>query len=150
MNQTIASGLDDLRLLDHVPARTWKVFAICLIGGTFANLDHSLFNYVLTEFKEEFGWSDEARGWYIAITYIIAGLIVTQIGVLTDRLGRRRTLLGVTLITPIFVAALTWVPSTALLLVFRTLGFATAGAQSPITVTTVLICLESTHCRRTQ
>jgi len=138
LNQPIASGLDDLRLLAHVPARTWKVFAICLIGVTFANLDHSLFNYVLTEFKEEFGWSDEARGWYIAITYIIAGLIVTQIGVLTDRLGRRRTLLGVTLITPIFVAALTWVPSTALLLVFRTLGFATAGAQSPITVTTVL------------
>ncbi len=125
-------------MLSRVPPRTWKVFAICLIGVTFANLDHSLFNYVLTEFKQVFNWSDEARGWYIAITYIISGLIVTQIGLLTDRLGRKRTLLGVTLITPIFIAAMTWVPNTAFLILFRSLGFATAGSQSPITGTHLL------------
>ena len=138
MNQPNDSGLDALRMLAHVPARTWKVFAICLIGVTFANLDHSLFTFVLTEISETFGWSVVDRGRYIAITFVISGLLVTQIGVLTDRIGRKRTLLGATLLTPIFVAAMTWAPNTFMLLVLRTLGFGTAGAQSPITVTTVI------------
>jgi MFS family permease len=126
------------RSLAQVPARTYKVFLICLIGVTFANLDHSLFTFVLTEISEEFGWSVIDRGWYIAITFVVAGLIVTQLGVLSDRLGRRTTLLGATLLTPIFVAALTWVPTTMMLIVFRSLGFAAAGAQSPITLTLML------------
>ncbi|SVD45522.1 uncharacterized protein METZ01_LOCUS398376, partial [marine metagenome] len=78
------------------------------------------------------------RGRYIAITFVISGLLVTQIGVLTDRIGRQRTLLGATLLTPIFVAAMAWAPNTWMLLVLRTLGFGAAGAQSPITVTTVI------------
>jgi len=127
-----------LRSLARVPGHTWKVFAICLLGVTFANLDHSLFTFVLTEFAEEFGWSVVDRGWYIAGTFVISGLIVTQLGVLTDRFGRRTMLLGATLLTPVFVAMLTWVPTTSLLILFRSLGFATAGAQSPITITFVL------------
>ncbi|MGI9308052.1 MAG: MFS transporter [Gammaproteobacteria bacterium] len=129
---------ESLAALRNIPGHTYKAFFICLIGVTFANLDHSLFTFVLTEISEEFGWSVVDRGWYIAITFVIAGLIVTQIGVLADRFGRRRTLLSTTLLTPFFVAALTWAPNTAILLIARTLGFATAGAQSPITVTTVL------------
>lgn len=124
--------------LVHVPARTWQVFFICLIGVTFANLDHSLFTFVLTEISEEFGWSVVDRGWYIAITFIVSGLIVTQLGVLSDRFGRKKILLVATLLTPLFVAALTWVPSTLMLIVFRSLGFAAAGTQSPITITMVL------------
>ena len=45
MNQPTASGLDALRLLAHVPARTWKVFAICLIGVTFANRNFGVVIY---------------------------------------------------------------------------------------------------------
>lgn len=138
MKQLNASGLGAVRMLAQVPPRTWKVFTICLIGVTFANLDHSLFTFVLTEISEKFGWSVAERGRYIAITFVISGLLVTQIGVLTDRIGRRRTLLGATLLTPIFVAAMAWAPNTLILLVLRTLGFGAAGAQSPITVTTVI------------
>ena len=127
-----------LEALRQVPASTYKAFFICLIGVTFANLDHSLFTFVLTEISETFGWSVVDRGVYIAITFVISGLVVTQIGVLADRHGRKRTLLGATLLTPIFVAALTWAPNTLILLIARTFGFATAGAQSPLTITTVL------------
>ena len=112
MKQLNASGLGAVRMLAQVPPRTWKVFTICLIGVTFANLDHSLFTFVLTEISEKFGWSVVERGRYIAITFVISGLLVTQIGVLTDRIGRRRTLLGATLLTPIFVAAMAWAPNT--------------------------------------
>lgn len=127
-----------LQMLAQVPGSTYKVFLICLIGVTFANLDHSLFTFVLTEISEEFGWSVVDRGRYIAITFVISGLIVTQLGVLTDRFGRKKMLLGATLLTPLFVSALTWVPNTLSLVIARSLGFATAGAQSPITITTVM------------
>jgi MFS family permease len=124
--------------LARVPWHSWRVFLIGLVGVTFANLDHSLFAFVLTEIAREFQWSVVERGWYIAITFIVAGILITQIGVLADRLGRRAVLLAATLVTPLFVAALTWVPGTVSLLIARTLGFTAAGVQSPITGTLVM------------
>lgn len=124
--------------LRAVPGHTYRVFLICLIGVTFANLDHSLFTFVLTEIAAEFHWSDFDRGLYIAITFVISGILITQIGSLADRIGRRIVLLGATLLTPVFVAALTWAPTTTILLIARTLGFTAAGVQSPITGTIVL------------
>jgi SHS family lactate transporter-like MFS transporter len=127
-----------LASLRAVPGHTYRVFLICLIGVTFANLDHSLFTFVLTEIAAVFGWSDLERGLYIAITFVVSGLLITQIGALADRIGRRAVLLGATLLTPVFVAALTWAPTTAALLIARTLGFTAAGVQSPVTGTMVL------------
>jgi len=125
-------------LLRATPAHTYRVFVICLIGVTFANLDHSLFTFVLTEIAADFAWSDFDRGLYIAITFVIAGALITQIGALADRIGRRIVLLGATLLTPVFVVALTWAPTTITLLIARTLGFTTAGVQSPVAGTMVL------------
>jgi len=125
-------------LLRAVPRSTYRVFLICLVGVTFANLDHSLFTFVLTELSAEFGWSDLERGLYIALTFVVAGILITQLGVLADRIGRRAVLLGATLLTPVFVTALAWAPTTVTLLIARTLGFTTAAVQSPITGTLVL------------
>jgi AAHS family cis,cis-muconate transporter-like MFS transporter len=137
-NVTPDRGLGGLRALANVPAHTWRVFFICLIGVTFANFDHSLFTFVLTEISEEFSWSLTERGWYIFITFVVAGIVITQLGVLTDRLGRKKMLLATTALMPFFVAVLTIVPNTLTLLIARTIGFSLAGAQSPITITTVI------------
>lgn len=115
-----------------------RVFFLALLGLSFANLDHSLFTLVLTQVKDHFGWSDAERGWYLCLTFVIAGLIVSQIGVLADRIGRKKTLLISMLLTPVFVVAMIFAPGTLTLLVLRTLGFATAGAQSPLAGTLVL------------
>lgn len=120
---------------DSYPARA---FFLALLGLSFANLDHSLFTLVLTQVKEHFGWSDAERGWYLCLTFVIAGVIVSQIGVLADRIGRKKTLLISMLLTPVFVVAMIFAPGTVSLLALRTLGFATAGAQSPLTGTLVL------------
>jgi len=130
--------LNGITSLRDVPARTYRVFFICLIGVSFANLDHSLFTYVLTDLSNDFHWTVIERGAYIAITFVLAGILITQIGVLTDRLGRKSLLLIATLLTPLFVAALTWAPNTLTLLIARCLGFTMAGAQSPVTGTLVL------------
>lgn len=127
-----------LASLRTVPGHTYRVFLICLVGVTFANLDHSLFTFVLTEISQAFGWTDLERGLYIALTFVIAGVLITQIGTLADRIGRKPVLLGATLLTPVFVAVMTWAPTTATLLIARTLGFTTAGVQSPVTGTLVL------------
>jgi putative MFS transporter len=135
---TLAPDENVRAMLRAVPGHTYRVFFICLIGVTFANLDHSLFTFVLTELSAEFGWSDRERGLYIALTFVVAGVLITQLGVLADRIGRRAVLLGATLLTPVFVSALAWAPNTVTLLVARTLGFTTAAVQSPLTGTLVL------------
>jgi MFS family permease len=105
---------------------------------TFANLDLNLFALVLTDISNEFGWSIEERGWYLALTFVASGILITQIGVLADRIGRTRVLLGATWMTPFFVAALTFVPNTFSLLLARLAGYTTAGVQSPLTGTLVM------------
>lgn len=139
MNQPADAGESRaITSLMQVPARTWKVFFICLIGVTFANLDLNLFALVLTDISAELNWSVEERGWYLALTFIVAGILITQIGTLADRIGRKRVLLGATWLTPFFVAALTFAPNTLALLLARLAGYTTAGAQSPITGTIVM------------
>ena len=123
--------------MSEIPVLSYKVFFICLIGVTFANLDHSIFILVSEKFQNEFGWTLTDVGWYVALTFFISGLICTQIGVLTDRIGRKKSLLLSTFLTPVFVAYLAIAPNTVAVLIARTLGFAAAGAQSPITLTTV-------------
>jgi len=115
-----------------------RVFLICLLGLTIMNLDHSLFAFVLTEIMEEFNWSIIERGWYIAITFVIAGVIVSQLGVLADHLGRKAIIFWSALVAPLFVVALVWAPNTLILLFFRTLGFGTAAVQSPVNSTVVI------------
>ncbi len=121
----------------QIPASSYKIFFICLIGVTFANLDHSIFILVSEKFQEDFGWNLTDVGWYVAITFFISGILCTQVGVLTDRIGRKKSLLISTFLTPIFVGFLAIAPNTLSVLIARTLGFTAAGAQSPITLTTV-------------
>ncbi len=115
-----------------------RAFLLALVGLSFANLDHSLFALVLTQVKQEFGWTEAERGLYLCITFIAAGVVVTQVGVLADRVGRKRTLLWSVVVTPVFVCAMFWSQSTLSLLTLRVLGFASAGAQSPLTGTLVI------------
>ena len=74
----------------EIPASAYKIFFICLIGVTFANLDHSIFILVSEKFQEDFGWDLTDVGWYVAITFFISGILCTQVGVLTDRIGRKK------------------------------------------------------------
>jgi MFS family permease len=115
-----------------------RAFLICLFGLVLANFDHALFTFVLPQLTVAYGWSDIERGWYIAITFVLAGLAITQLGVLSDRIGRKRVLLATLLAAPWPVLAMIWAPGTLALLAFRTAGFVAAGAASPLTGTIVV------------
>ena len=126
-----------IQSLTQILRLSYKVFFICLIGVTFANLDHQIFILVQKSLSDFFDWTPQDFGLYAAITFLVSGLLCSQIGVFTDRIGRKKSLLISTLLTPLFVAYLAFAPNTVAVLIARTLGFTTAGAQSPITLTTV-------------
>jgi MFS family permease len=114
------------------------VFFICLIGAALANMDQALFAFVLTEMSQEFGWSVVERGWYITITFALAGAGVAGLGVLTDRIGRKRVFKTSILFGGLFVTLMRWAPNTFWMLTLRTLGFTAGGIQSPVTGTIVV------------
>ena len=120
MNQPKPSNSQEttpIASLSEIPALSYKVFFICLIGVTFANLDHSIFILVSEKFQSDFGWSLTDVGWYVALTFFISGLLCTQVGVLTDRIGRKKSLLLSTFLTPVFVAYLAIAPNTLAILI---------------------------------
>jgi SHS family lactate transporter-like MFS transporter len=125
-------------MLDAIRGYPLRAFIVCLLCLTFANLDHSIFAFLLTELSEFYGWGLVERGWYIALTFLVAGFVIMRVGVLADRFGRRRMLLGSMVTAPFLVAALAFAPGTLSLLILRTLGFSAAGAASPITGTIVV------------
>jgi MFS family permease len=125
-------------MLTAIQGYPLRAFLICLVCLTFANLDHSLFAFVLTEISEEYGWSLVERGWFIALTFLVAAVIIMRAGVIADRIGRRPVLLTAMLTAPFLVAAMFWAPGTLSLLVLRTLGFSAAGTAAPISGTIVV------------
>lgn len=124
--------------MSHSSATARRAFLICLAGATLTNFDHALFTYVLPQLTSAYGWSDVERGWYIAITFVIAGVAISQLGVLADRIGRKKVWLRTLLFAPWPVLAMIWAPGTLSLLLFRTAGFVAAGAASPIAGTIVI------------
>jgi MFS family permease len=114
------------------------VFVICLCGVSLENMDQAFFAYVLPQISKEYGWSVVERGWYLAITFTLAGLCIAGLGVLTDRLGRKKVFSASMLVGSLFVAALHWAPTTLWVVILRTLGFATGGIMSPV-VGTIMV-----------
>ncbi len=127
-----------MSLWNEIKGYPSRVFFICLIGASLANMDQALFGFVLTPLMEEFGWTIVERGWYLAITFSLAGASIVGLGILADRIGRKAIFQGSILVSSLLVTSLRFAPNTVWLLALRTLGFASGGIQSPITGTIVV------------
>lgn len=115
-----------------------KAFFVCLIGLTLANMDQALFGFALPAIREDFGVSLSTMGWVLALSFGLAGLLIAGIGVLTDRMGRKRIFQWSIVVSSIFVTTLGVAPNIALLTLLRGIGFGAGGAQIPITGTIVV------------
>lgn len=113
-------------------------FLICLCGVSLENMDQALYQYVFPQIIKEFGWTPQRAGLYSALIFTVAGACIAALGVLTDRVGRKRVFQLSMIIGSFFVATLFWARTTAQLLALRTLGFATGGIQSPVVGTIVV------------
>lgn len=115
-----------------------RAFLICLAGVSLENMDQAFFSFVLPQLSKELNWSVVERGWYLTLTFTIAGISIAGLGVLTDRLGRKKVFSASMLIGSLFVAAMYWAQSTFAVVALRTLGFATGGIMSPVVGTIVV------------
>ena len=113
-------------------------FGVCLIGVSLENMDQAFFSFVLPQISKELGWTVEERGWYITLTFAVAGVCIAALGSLTDRVGRKAVFSTSMLVGSAFVAAMYWAKSTFSVVALRTLGFATGGIQSPVVGTIVV------------
>jgi len=132
------------------PSETWRdlrekirgypttAFWVCLIGVSLENMDQAFFSFVLPQISKELGWTVEQRGWYIALTFTIAGVCIAALGSLTDRVGRKTVFSISMLVGSTFVAAMYWATTTLSVVALRTLGFAAGGIQSPVVGTIVV------------
>lgn len=113
-------------------------FLICLCGVSLENMDQALFQYVFPQLMAHFQWTPQQAGIYSALVFTIAGASIAALGVLTDRVGRKRVFLLSMIIGSFFVATMFWARTTWQLLLLRTVGFATGGIQSPVVGTIVV------------
>ena len=118
---------------DSVRGYPGRAFTICLIAYTFATTDLALFGYAIPVIRDEFGLTTNEMGWYIAASFAIGGILLSGIGNLTDRLGRKTMLVGNTIISSVFVALHAVAQTMMMLTIFRTIAFATGGALYSIT-----------------
>ena len=136
MSRSIAETWRDLR--QTIRGYPITAFWVCLIGVSLENMDQAFFSFVLPQISKELGWTVEERGWYIALTFAIAGLCISALGSLTDRIGRKTVFSTSMLVGSLFVTAMYWAHSTFSVVALRTLGFATGGIQSPVVGTIVV------------
>ncbi|MGE0452197.1 MAG: MFS transporter [Vicinamibacteria bacterium] len=113
-------------------------FAICLVGVSLENMDQAFFAFVLPQISQELGWSVVERGQYLTLTFTLAGMSIAALGVLADRIGRKKVFSASMLIGSAFVAAMYWAHGTIPMVVLRTLGFAMGGIMSPVVGTIVV------------
>lgn len=134
--QGVIATWRDLR--SQVRGYPLRAFLICLIGVSLENMDQAFFGFVLPQLSKELGWGVVERGWYVTLTFAVAGLCIAGLGVLTDRWGRKAVFSTSMLVGSLFVAAMFWAKSTWSTILLRTLGFATGGIQSPVVGTIVV------------
>jgi MFS transporter, putative metabolite:H+ symporter len=136
MSRTIVETWRDLRA--NIRGYPATAFWVCLIGVSLENMDQAFFSFVLPQISKELGWTVEERGWYIALTFTIAGLCIAGLGSLTDRVGRKTVFSTSMVVGSLFVTAMYWAHTTFSMVALRTLGFATGGIQSPVVGTIVV------------
>lgn len=136
MSRSLSETWRDLRA--SVRGYPLTAFWVCLIGVSLENMDQAFFAFVLPQISKELGWSVQERGWYITLTFAIAGICIAALGSLTDRVGRKKVFSISMLVGSAFVAAMYWARTTFSVVALRTLGFATGGIQSPVVGTIVV------------
>lgn len=125
-------------ILESLRGYPVRAFLICLCGVSLENMDQAIFQYVLPQIVATFRWTEREAGLYSAVVFCIAGPCIAMLGLLTDRIGRKKVFQLSMVVGSFFVATMYWARSSFALLALRTAGFATGGIQSPVVGTIVI------------
>ena len=67
-----------------------KAFSVCLIAYATAQMDLALFGYAIPSIRAEFDLSLSGVMTIVSSAFVIGGILIVWLGLLTDRLGRKR------------------------------------------------------------
>lgn len=108
-------------------------FLISLFAYTTAQMDLALFGYAIPDIREEFGLSLTGVMGIVSSAFIIGGILIVILGLLTDRLGRRVMLQFSLVSSSLLVAAHSVVPNAWSLAVVRGASIGAGGLTYPVT-----------------
>lgn len=110
-----------------------KAFLVCLFAYATAQMDLALFGYAIPSIREEFGLSLSGVMTIVSSAFIIGGILIIWLGVLTDRLGRKRMFEFSLIGSSLLIALHSIVPNPASLSLLRGSSIAVGGLSYPIT-----------------
>ena len=110
-----------------------KAFAVCLVAYAFAQMDLALFGYAIPAIREEFGLTLTGVMSIVSAAFVLGGVLLMGLAVLTDRIGRRG-MFQLSFIGSSFLVVLhSLAPNPATLTVLRGGSIAVGGLSYPIT-----------------
>lgn len=119
--------------LNKIKGYPTKAFIVCLFAYATAQMDLALFGYAIPSIREEFGLSLIGVTSIVSSAFILGGILIVWLGLLTDRLGRK-SMFQLSLIgSSILVALHSIVPNPTTLTLLRGSSIAVGGLSYPIT-----------------
>ena len=110
-----------------------RAFAVCFAAYAFTQMDLALFGYAIPSIREEFGLSLPGVTAIVSSAFIIGGILIVWLGLLTDRLGRRRMFQLSFVGSSLLIALHSIVPNPASLAMLRGASIGVGGLTYPIT-----------------
>lgn len=108
-------------------------FAICLLAYALAQMDLALFGYAIPSIRGEFGLSLSGVMAIVSSAFLLGGVLLVWLGLLTDRFGRRGMFQFSLIGSSVLIALHSIVPNPASLAVLRGGSIAVGGLTYPVT-----------------
>jgi AAHS family cis,cis-muconate transporter-like MFS transporter len=110
-----------------------KAFWVCLFAYAIAQMDLALFGYAIPAIRKVFDLSLSGVMTIVSSSFVIGGILIVWLGLLTDRVGRRDMFQFSLVGASILIALHSIVPNPATLVALRGTSIAVGGLSYPIT-----------------
>ena len=124
---------------DAVADYRWRtvlpVIGLCLLAWTFSSFDQSLFGYAIPGMMADFEVGLPAISLIMSMGFVCAAPAALMLGVMADRIGRRKTLAFCVGVSALLVGLHAVATDLVLIGILRVLGFAISAGVSPIVTT---------------
>lgn len=130
-----AGPLAVLREMRSAPMLT---FLLCLVGMSLSTADQALFSFAIPGLQREYGIGLEFIGLMLSASFAAASVTVVLVGMLTDRIGRRKVFVVLLAASGCCVGLHSIAGDITWLAILRILGFALAAGLYPVANTLVI------------